>query len=144
MTTTMSMMQAKAERVGKVGMLASEGMEMPVRVLDVKEAWGNMRFLVEPVGGKGQKWVDAVRVGPAAPAPKVDREALRAELEAATGETYSDEAVELHLECAGEGGVARVVPLPPKCSCDPFKDKHASHRGEHGWLVCSACRGRIG
>lgn len=32
---------------------------------------------------------------------------------------------------------------PKKCSCDPFKDKHSTHRDAQGFLICANCGGRI-
>jgi len=32
---------------------------------------------------------------------------------------------------------------PKKCSCDPFKEKHSTHRDSGGFLICSNCGGRI-
>lgn len=64
MSGTMQAMRERMDKVGSVGLLSGEGMEFPVRVLDTKVVWGVQRFLVEPVGGKGQKWADAVRVRP--------------------------------------------------------------------------------
>lgn len=43
--------------------------------------------------------------------------------------------------------ISRLIdftPLPPPCSCDPIAPKHSTHRGLHGWLVCSDCQGRLG
>ncbi len=32
---------------------------------------------------------------------------------------------------------------PKECSCNPFKDKHSTHRDSGGFLICSNCGGRI-
>lgn len=35
---------------------------VPVTIRDVKNVYGQKRFLIEPIGGKGSTWVDARRV----------------------------------------------------------------------------------
>lgn len=36
------------------------GLTVGVVVLDVKERWGKTRFLVSPVTGKGEVWVESI------------------------------------------------------------------------------------
>jgi hypothetical protein len=48
--------------IGKTGMLAHGGIATRVRIHDVKKSYGNLRFLVRPVDGAGEAWVDANRV----------------------------------------------------------------------------------
>jgi hypothetical protein len=52
-----------AKWIDKQGMLGIDGMQFPVVVKDVKQAYGNLRCLVTPVGGGGSTWVDASRLG---------------------------------------------------------------------------------
>ena len=35
---------------------------VPVKILDAKFTFGHVNLLVEPVGGKGQQWVDLKRL----------------------------------------------------------------------------------
>lgn len=52
-----------AKWIDREGMLGIDGMEFPVKVTDVKQSYGNLRVLVQPIGGKGGAWVDAARLG---------------------------------------------------------------------------------
>lgn len=47
--------------VGKQGFLSVEGLQVPVKVLDVRQSWGNVHILVTPIKGEGKKWVDSNR-----------------------------------------------------------------------------------
>lgn len=51
-----------ARYLDKTGLLRIDEMRFPVRCIDVKMSYGNMRILVEPVNGEGRVWVDASRV----------------------------------------------------------------------------------
>ena len=48
----------------EVQLMAIEGNEIhvPVRLVDIKQSYGSIRFLIRPVGGSGAKWVDAARI----------------------------------------------------------------------------------
>lgn len=61
-TNTMNDLTDAVKRIGTVGMLECDGLTVPVRIVNAKEAYGCVRFWVEPVGGKGRQWVDAGRV----------------------------------------------------------------------------------
>lgn len=37
--------------------LAGVGLSFQVKILDVKQAYGNIRFLIEPVAGSGSAWI---------------------------------------------------------------------------------------
>lgn len=43
-----------------------EGFTIQVKIVDAKKAYGCTRYLVEPVNGSGQQWVNDSRVQPAA------------------------------------------------------------------------------
>lgn len=66
------------EMIGLIGttvMIKVDGFSVPMTINDAKTAYGNRRFLVSPVGGSGESWVDASRVDsgvakPSAPAAK--------------------------------------------------------------------------
>lgn len=52
-----------ASNIGQEGSILMDGVRVYVRVLDVKQAYGNLRYLITPLSGVGQTWVDAKRVG---------------------------------------------------------------------------------
>lgn len=52
-----------AENIGREGAITMDGVRVYVRILDVKQAYGNLRYLITPLEGIGQTWVDARRVG---------------------------------------------------------------------------------
>jgi hypothetical protein len=49
-----------ASYVGKTGIISVKGLEVEVTISDVKQSYGISRFLVSPVSGKGQAWVENV------------------------------------------------------------------------------------
>lgn len=52
-----------AKVIGKTGFLIQVGhFTVAIVVKDAKIAYGNVRYLVEPVSGQGQVWVDSSRV----------------------------------------------------------------------------------
>ena len=48
--------------VGLTGALSSDKLQFDVLILDAKVSYGNARFLVTPVSGSGEVWVDSSRV----------------------------------------------------------------------------------
>jgi hypothetical protein len=50
--------------IGQTGTLTTytEGLKVPVTVKDAREVWGRTDYLVTPVGGTGEKWVEQWRV----------------------------------------------------------------------------------
>ncbi len=50
--------------IGKQGMLKSEttGVEFAVTILDVKWSYGQLRYAISPVNGKGVFWVNENKV----------------------------------------------------------------------------------
>ena len=48
--------------VGLTGLLSSDKLQFNVLILDAKVSYGNARFLVTPVSGSGEVWVDSSRV----------------------------------------------------------------------------------
>ncbi len=56
-------MRAFVRHIDQQFMLGIDGMSFPVIVRDMKRAYGNLRCLVQPVGGNGDAWVDAARLG---------------------------------------------------------------------------------
>ena len=50
------------EHIGQRKLLRVEQFKIGVRIVDVKRAYGNTRFLVEVLDGYGQAWVDSSRL----------------------------------------------------------------------------------
>lgn len=49
--------------IGKRGLyLGAHPLAFEVTILDVKSAWGQLRYLVTPVAGEGQVWTTAVTI----------------------------------------------------------------------------------
>lgn len=48
------------DRVGKVGTIYCNEMQVEVKVLDIKKTYGRLRYLVTPVAGSGQVWVENI------------------------------------------------------------------------------------
>lgn len=48
--------------IGTTVMVKVDGFTVPMTVNDAKTAYGNKRFLVSPVGGSGESWVDSSRI----------------------------------------------------------------------------------
>lgn len=46
--------------VGKIGTIFAKGLTIEVNIMDVKEAYGNVRYKVTPVAGSGEVWVENV------------------------------------------------------------------------------------
>lgn len=45
--------------IGRRALLRLDPMLIEVTVNDVKVSYGNVRFLVQPVAGQGEKWIEA-------------------------------------------------------------------------------------
>jgi hypothetical protein len=48
-------------QLDKVGYVEFDCVHVEVEIVDVKEAYGSLRFLVRPVAGRGTKWCSADR-----------------------------------------------------------------------------------
>lgn len=48
--------------IGREAVVSLRGIQIPVRILSAKLAYGNVRFQVTPVSGTGTVWVDSNRV----------------------------------------------------------------------------------
>lgn len=48
--------------IGHPGTIDLNGLSIHVRISDVKQAYGNVRYLVTPLSGTGSVWVDSSRV----------------------------------------------------------------------------------
>lgn len=50
------------EFVGKKGWIELGGLEVGVEVKDVKNTYGRDRYLVSPISGQGEVWVEKVNI----------------------------------------------------------------------------------
>ncbi len=50
----------KESIIGSRGYIVVDDMHIEVRILDVKDSWGRIRYLVTPVSGEGQTWKENV------------------------------------------------------------------------------------
>jgi len=48
--------------IGRIGTMQENGLVFKVSIKERKNAYGNERYLVTPVSGYGQTWVNAARV----------------------------------------------------------------------------------
>ena len=46
-----------ASYIGRVGMIDRLGLGFKVTVLDARQSYGNVQYLVTPVAGSGKNWV---------------------------------------------------------------------------------------
>ena len=51
-----------SQYVGKKGYVYLEGLKVEVEILDVKNAYGNIRYLIKPVAGEGEVWKEDVKI----------------------------------------------------------------------------------
>ncbi len=49
--------------IGVQGIITIGSLHIDVRVLDVKQSYGKTRYLVQPIAGSGQQWMEQVNVG---------------------------------------------------------------------------------
>lgn len=55
-------MHSAVQYLGGTALLRVESVRVPVHLADVKPGYGSFRFLVRPVGGRGEQWVDEGRL----------------------------------------------------------------------------------
>ena len=46
--------------IGAQGSITVGELHIDVRVLDVKQSYGKVRYLVQPIAGSGQQWMEQV------------------------------------------------------------------------------------
>jgi hypothetical protein len=51
-----------SQAIGHVAELTADGIRVLVHIMDAKHVYGCTRYLVTPVSGSDQVWVDAMRV----------------------------------------------------------------------------------
>jgi len=61
MTHTAAMMHPA---IGQTVNVRTDNWTIPMRVIDVKSAWGNIRCEVEPLNGSGRAWIELSRIVP--------------------------------------------------------------------------------
>lgn len=49
------------KQIGRVGFIRRDGMDFEVKITDVKQSYGKVRYLIMPTRGHGEAWVEAVR-----------------------------------------------------------------------------------
>lgn len=47
--------------IGREGIVRYDTLKVGVRVLDVKTSYGCTRYLIAPIAGGGEAWIDAAR-----------------------------------------------------------------------------------
>ncbi len=57
----MTTLTEQAKHVGKIGEITINKMKFQVKTLDFKQVYGRERWLVTPVTGSGQVWVENVK-----------------------------------------------------------------------------------
>ena len=60
----MAIMAKMSEQLGKIVRIeiSELGLDIDVTVLDAKHSYGNLRYLVSPISGNGEIWINASRV----------------------------------------------------------------------------------
>ena len=60
----MATMAKMIEQLGKIVRIeiSELGLDIDVTVLDAKHSYGNLRYLVSPISGTGEIWINASRV----------------------------------------------------------------------------------
>ena len=48
--------------IGQIAQVRVESWTIPMRVVDAKSAWGNIRIEVEPINGEGRAWIELSRI----------------------------------------------------------------------------------
>lgn len=51
-----------AQLLGRTGTIRQAGLTVGVTVIDVKQSYGRTRYLVSPLAGKGEIWVEQVTI----------------------------------------------------------------------------------
>lgn len=56
-----SLLQEHGDKIGKTAywLADKQAIRVLVTIHDVKDAFGHLRFLISPVQGSGEKWIDA-------------------------------------------------------------------------------------
>lgn len=53
-------MKEYLDKIGRRGEISLGQLRIIVTILDVKQAWGQIRWLVSPVEGSGAQWVESI------------------------------------------------------------------------------------
>lgn len=59
----MSTVNEMKPTVGKEGVLCQDGLQFEVVILDARFVYGRKQFLIKPIAGEGQRWVDEGSIG---------------------------------------------------------------------------------
>lgn len=55
-------MKELLQTIGKEGFISLNGLKVNVKVLDVKNSYGRIRYQVTPLSGEGEIWVENIVV----------------------------------------------------------------------------------
>jgi hypothetical protein len=50
------------EYIGQTATIRLSGLTIAVRIIDIKETWGRTRYLVTPIAGSGEIFVENIRI----------------------------------------------------------------------------------
>lgn len=50
------------KNIGRTGEVVANGLIVYVTILDVKQSYGRVRYMVEPVSGRGNVWVEHITI----------------------------------------------------------------------------------
>lgn len=56
------MVNELSQAIGKIANIDQGGLSVDVKILDAKQSYGTTRYLVTPMAGSGEIWVNADRV----------------------------------------------------------------------------------
>ena len=56
------MLKEITQYVGKTGNVLLGGLTVAVKIKDVKNSYGRIRYLITPVTGSGEVWVESVKI----------------------------------------------------------------------------------
>ncbi len=46
--------------VGKTATITIIGLTVRVKIINIKNSWGHLRYLITPIEGSGESWVESV------------------------------------------------------------------------------------
>jgi len=55
-------MKELIQAIGKKGLIQIGGLNVEVKVLDVKQSYGRDRYLVTPIAGNGEVWIECINL----------------------------------------------------------------------------------
>lgn len=130
MTATTMTASELASWVGADGTLDADGLKVAVRIIDARQVYGRLQFLVTPMHGEGARWVDASRV-----MVKRTTRTLRAWLIKAHDSVHVAYSLsDARALLAEHGGTIEEVR-----ACQICGDPDGECRCDRYWYECPAC-----